>query len=81
MKFIQLPQDLFDPEEIVHRVPVSLASSPDTSLGTAYVSEDDVIIHISSDRLKELSSLLRMDLITFIFVGLNYKPAYPAEED
>lgn len=73
-KFIQLPQDLFDGDEIVHRVPVVSDVNRNNIIGTAYVSEDEIIIHLQSDTLKrEVGPLLHLDLIRQFMLGLEYK--------
>lgn len=75
-KFIQLPQDLFDGDEIVHRVPVTSDAERNNVIGTAYCSEDEIIIHIQSDTLKRaVGNLLEVDLIKCFMLGVGYIPA------
>lgn len=75
-KFIQLPQDLFDASEVVHRVPVASEGHPDRTLGTAYVGESEIVIHIQNDTLvREVGPLLEVDLIKAFYLGLVYVPA------
>lgn len=75
MKFIQLPEDLFDPEDTVHRVVVVADVEPDNPLGVAYISENDIIIHVEADRLKErVGPSLEMGFIKGFLLGLHYLP-------
>lgn len=76
-------RDLFSPEEVVHRVPVigSIGPEVENVIGTAYVSDTDVIIHVQNDTLiREVGPQLQMDFIKGFLLGVQYRPVEPKKE-
>lgn len=76
-------RDLFDPEEAVRRVPVIGSTGPDVEnvIGTAYVSDTDIVIHIQNDTLiREVGPMLDMDFVKSFLLGVHYKPVEPKKE-
>lgn len=76
-------RDLFEPEEVVHRVPVIGSTGPEVEnvIGAAYVSDTDVIIHVQNDTLiREVGPQLQMDFIKAFLLGVQYSPVEPKKE-
>jgi len=80
-KLVDPARDLFNPEEIVHRVPVMCYASGDKAIGTAYISEDEIFIHVrSSTLIREVGAQMELEFISNFVLDVAYTPVRPAEE-
>lgn len=74
-------EELFESNEPVRLVPVVSDQSRTSSLGTAYVSTEDIVIHIrSQDLVDTVGNRLSMSGILRFLLGLQYMPAEENKE-